>query len=151
MNITDYLNCNLIFLDLDAANKDVAIAQLVELMSQNMELDNPAEFLNIVQQREKLGNTGIGHGIALPHARSNSVKEIVIAMARLTKGVEFDSDDKIPVRLIFLIGTPLNSVGEYLKALARLSRLLRGDDFRKKLLTAETSQDICDIFNEEDS
>ena len=147
MKISNYLRSDLIFLDLDAQRKDNAIAKIVELMEKNHVLTDSSAFLSEVLQRESLGSTAIGKGVALPHARTQNVKEIVIAFARLKEGVDFGAEDKEPVRLIFLLGTPLDAVGEYLKVLARLSKLLRDAKIRKGLLKAESPKEVLELFS----
>ena len=147
MKISNYLRSDLIFLDLDAQRKDNAIAKIVELMEKNHVLTDSGAFLNEVLQRESLGSTAIGKGVALPHARTQNVKEIVIAFARLKEGVDFEAEDREPVRLIFLLGTPLDAVGEYLKVLARLSKLLRDAKIRKGLLKAESPKEVLELFS----
>ena len=151
MRIVDYLRDSLIFLDIEAKDKNMAIAKIVELMDKSDVFSNASKFLNEVYQRESLGSTGIGKGIALPHARTQNVKNIVISITRLKDGIDFDSEDKHPVKLIFLLGTPLKAVGEYLKVLAKLSKLLREDKIRHQLLKADTAVEIRKIFeNAED-
>ena len=148
MRIADYLRDSLIFLDVEAKDKDSAIAKIVELMDKNDVFTDAKKFLNEVYQRESLGSTGIGYGIALPHARTQNVNKIVIAITRLKEGIEFGSEDKKPVKLIFLLGTPLKAVGEYLKVLAKLSKLLREDKMRNSVLKAESPVDIRKIFED---
>jgi len=148
LRISDYLRDSLIFLDVEADSKDAAIAKTIELMSQSNVILDAGKFLQDVLEREKLGSTGIGKGVALPHARTAQVKQIIVAMTRLTKGVDFGSEDNEPVRLIFLIGTPLKAVGEYLKVLAKLSKILRQDKIRKKLLKAESAVEVRKILED---
>ena len=148
MRIADYLRDSLIFLDLETKDKRSTIAKIVDLMDKNNIFANASKFLNEVNQRESLGSTGIGKGIALPHARTQNVKDITISMTRLKEGVEFGSEDKQPVKLIFLLGTPLNAVGEYLKVLAKLSKLLRDDKIRNQILKVETPVQIRKIFED---
>jgi len=148
VRIADYLQDHLIFLDIDAADKNSAITKIVELMDQNDVFMDADKFLNEVFQRESLGSTGIGKGVAMPHARTQNVKNIVISITRLKKGVDYDSEDKQPVRLVFLLGTPLKAVGEYLKVLAKLSKLLREDKVRSLILKAETPHQIRKIFED---
>lgn len=145
MKVSDYLREQLVLLDVDAFDKKSAIAKTVENMAMLNVLTNPARFLEEVMEREALGSTAIGGGVALPHARTQSVSEIVIAITRLKKGVIF-SPDQEPVRLLILIGTPIKSVGEYLKVLARLSKFLRDDSIRNALLSAQTGSQVIGIF-----
>ncbi len=148
MRIADYLSDGLIFLDIEATDKDTTIAKIVELMDNNKILSDASGFLSEVNQRESLGSTGIGYGIALPHARTQNVKNIVISVTRLKNGVDFGAEDKKPVKLVFLLGTPLKAVGEYLKVLAKLSKLLRDEKIRDQILVAQTPSEIRRIFED---
>ncbi len=148
MRLTNYLRDSLIFLDIEAKDKEEAISKIVDLMYESKAISDAKKFKNEVNQRESLGSTGIGNGVALPHARTQNVKEIVIAIARLKSEVEFNAEDGKPVRTIFLLGTPLKAVGEYLKVLARLSKLLRGDQVRKSLLKANSPVEVRKILED---
>jgi len=148
VRIADYLQDHLIFLDIEATDKNSAITKIVELMDQNDIFMDADKFKTEVFQRESLGSTGIGKGVALPHARTQNVKNIIISITRLKKGIDYDSEDKQPVRLVFLLGTPLKAVGEYLKVLAKLSKLLREDKVRNLILKADTPYQIRKIFED---
>lgn len=151
MRIIDYMRHTLIFLDIDAEDKDEAITKTVEMMKLKGAVNNVQKFVDAVFERESLGSTAIGKGMALPHARTQQIDQITIAMTRLKKGVEFGAADGQPVNLIFLLGTPLKAVGEYLAVLAKLSKILREDKTRKKFLKAKTSREIEAVFSEVES
>ncbi len=148
MKISELLNLDFIKLDIDSKDKKEAIKEMVDLMQGCDQIESLDSFLEDIYAREKLGSTGIGEGIALPHARSKGIKQIVISFGRSFAGVEFDALDSNPVHLIFLIGTPKDDVGSYLKTLAQLSRLLKKEYFRKKLLSADSKEEILNIFKE---
>ncbi len=148
MRIIDYMRHSLIFLDVEAADKREAISKTVELMKQKGAVKNAQKFIDAVFERESLGSTAIGKGVALPHARTQEIEQIAVAMTRLKKGVDFGAGDGEPVNLIFLLGTPLKAVGEYLAVLAKLSKMIRDDKTRKKLLKAKTIDDVEAVFNE---
>lgn len=148
MRLANYLRDSLIFLDIEAKDKEDAIAKIIDSMYESKTIFDLKKFLGEVNQRENLGSTGIGKGVALPHARTQNVKEIVIAATRLKAPVDFNSEDKQPVQLIFLLGTPLKAVGEYLQVLARLSKLLREDKIRKSLLKANSPVQVRKIFED---
>jgi PTS system nitrogen regulatory IIA component len=105
-------------------------------------------FLEDVFERERLGTTGIGDGIAIPHARTDAVDQLVIALGRSARGVEFESLDGKKVKLLFLMGTPKGSVSHYLKILAQLTRLLKEGTFRDKLLEARDKEIVVSLFRE---
>ncbi len=148
MRLLDYLSTKLIFLDLAGKDKNDVIAKVVHLMKQQKAIDDEKDFIKEVFQREALGCTAIGGNVAIPHARTKAVKKIIIAFARLTPGIDFGAEDKEPVRLLFVLGTPLDAVGEYLKVLARLSKLLKEEKTRLKLLQVKTAQEAYKVVEE---
>ena len=149
MKIGDYLREDRIILDLKAHNKEETIREMSALLKDTEEITDFAVFLQDVFEREKLSSTGIGHEIAIPHARSNAVEDFVIAFGRSPQGIEFESLDGNPAKLIFLMGTPKEKrLDAYLKLLARLSRLLAKESFRNSLLKASTAEEIIELFRE---
>ncbi|MDP8253442.1 MAG: PTS sugar transporter subunit IIA [Candidatus Kaelpia aquatica] len=148
MKISELLDSNFIKLDVESKDKREAIKEIVDLMQGCSQIEDLDSFLGDIYAREKLGSTGIGEGIALPHARSKGVKRLTISFGRSLSGVDFDALDANPAHLIFLIGTPFDDVGNYLKTLAQLSRLLKKEYFRKKLLLAESKEEVLSIFKE---
>jgi PTS system nitrogen regulatory IIA component len=101
--------------------------------------------------REKLGSTGIGDGIAIPHGKIRDLGGVVASFGRSREGVDFESIDQKPTHLFFLLVAPENSAGMHLKALARISRLLKDPNFRKKLMGAGDKDELFQIISEEDS
>ena len=148
MKLLEYLSTDLIFLDLSGKDKHDVITKVVHLMKQQKAIDDEKDFLKEVFQREALGCTAIGGNVAIPHARTKTVKKIIIAFARLTPAVDFDAMDKAPVRLLFILGTPLDAVGEYLKVLAKLSKLLKEEKTRNNLLRAKNPFEVCKVLED---
>jgi nitrogen PTS system EIIA component len=148
LRLLEYISTNSVFLDIVAHDKNEAISQVVESMAKAHLIQNSEEFKKEVFERERLGSTGIGKGIAIPHARTRAVNKLIIAFARLQKGVDFGAEDDDPVRLIFLLGTPVDTVGDYLKILAKLSRLLKENGLRKQLLKAHTNDQVIALLEE---
>ena len=146
MRLTDYLDNQLILLDLRAASKSEALALITARLAEKKMIDDADEFLADVHKREGQGCTAIGRGIAIPHSRSKTLKRIVLAMARLRTGVDFGAEDGTPVRLVFLLGTPEEKAGEYLKVLGRLSKRLRENGLREKLLEAIDPADVLKLL-----
>ena len=146
MNIAKYLKEERICLNLEAAEKKPAIRELASFLRGAKEVTNFNSFLKDVFEREKVGTTGIGSGIAIPHARTDAVSEFVIAFGRSAKGAEFQSLDSKPVKLIFLMGAPKQNLNGYLRILARLTRLLKKVDFRKSLMEASCAREIIEGF-----
>jgi PTS system nitrogen regulatory IIA component len=111
---------------------------------------NRTKAIDVLQQREKLGSTGIGDGVAIPHAKVSDIRELVLAFGRSREGIAFDANDGKPVRLFFLLLAPENSTGQHLKALAKISKMLKTPNFRKKLIDAKTKSDLFKAIVEQD-
>ncbi len=147
MKISDYLKEKMIELDLKSENKEETIKELGRILCKSACVNNHDDYINDVFAREELCTTGIGRGIALPHARTDNVNGFVIAFGRSTKGVDFQSLDQKPVKLVFLMGTPQSEEMKiYLHILAHLNRLLQKEDFREQLLKAASPAEIIDAF-----
>ena len=150
MELTEFISPQLIKLELQSTRKVDAIKELIDLLDRAGYVTDAEAFLKSVLEREKVGSTGIGKGIAIPHSRTATVREVVVAIGRSPAGIEFDALDNKPVQLIFLIAAPVESGGLYLKALARLSRLLRYQEFRNELMEAKTVDDVIKIISAEE-
>jgi len=144
--IRNLLKPEYVFLELSGKSRLDVIHKIVQKMSGIDEIDDLDQFEKEVVRREREIPTGLQKGAALPHARSRVVKKIVMAFARLKKGVDFGADSGEPARLIFLFGVPNDAINEYLKLVANLCRLLREEDFRSKLLDAKNSEDVIEIM-----
>lgn len=151
MKIMDFLNKNAISANIKAANKEGVIRELVELLASATDIKNKEDLIKAVLAREALGSTGIGQGVGIPHAKSQVVKELVAAFGISQSGVNFDSLDGEPVNIFFLLIAPEESAGPHLKALARISRMLKNKYFRDILKKAKDENEILNIIQEEDS
>ena len=107
-------------------------------------------MLRVLLEREKLGSTGIGDGIAIPHGKLAGLDEILVAFGRSREGIAFEAMDGKPVHLFFFLMAPENSAGRHLKALAKISRMLKDAAFRENLLEAKTHDDLVRIIAEKD-
>jgi mannitol/fructose-specific phosphotransferase system IIA component (Ntr-type) len=123
-------------LELNAKQKNAALREVAELLLPRQCIANFDIFYREILERERISNTALGHDVAIPHARTEQCTEILIAVGRSSTGIDFDSKESGPVRLIFLIGTPKQMVTDYLHIVGHLARLLRRDDLRQQLLTA---------------
>jgi len=150
LELTEFISPNLVKLELSSTKKVDAIKELIELLDKAGFVTDADVFLKSVLEREKVGSTGIGKGIAIPHSRTSTVREVVVAIGRSKEGIEFEALDNRPVHLIFLIAAPVESGGLYLKALARLSRLLRYQEFRNELMEAKTIEEVIKIISSEE-
>jgi len=149
MKISDILKLDAIIADLKAKNKPEAIKELSQAVSPvaGAEIEDVAAVL---MEREHLGSTGIGGGIAIPHGKLETVKSIAVGFGRSIKGIEFESLDNRPVHLFFLLLTPEHSTGGHLKVLAQISKLLKMDQFKERLLAAGSTEQIHQIILEND-
>jgi PTS system nitrogen regulatory IIA component len=150
MKINELLRREFVLEQLKAENKRDALAELVGVFSQaKMNVDSEA-MLHVLLERERLGSTGIGDGIAIPHGKLSELAEMVVSFGRSREGIAFDAMDGKPVHLFFLLMAPENSAGQHLKALAKISRMLKDAHFRKNLLEAEGEEDLFRIITEKD-
>lgn len=148
MRLSDYLDPDLILLDLPALDKGDALAQIAARLFEKKMISDREEFLSDVNKREVQGCTAIGRCMAIPHARTRTLKKIIVVMARLRTGIDFNAEDGEPVRLVFLIGTPEDRAGEYLKVLARLSKLLKENGLPKELLKADSGTEVLELLEQ---
>ena len=147
MALTQFLNERLIKLNLIANNKIDVITELVDLMHSSGEIEDKELFLESVIEREGMGSTGIGHGVAIPHGRADVAKRLIIAFGRSPEGIEFDAIDNQKVNLFFMLAPPKGDMGLYLKALAELARLLNQEEFRKALVNARSPEEVIAIID----
>lgn len=146
--ITDLLKIKCICLDAKAVTKEEAINQAVELMGKSGNLLDAQEYKQAVLRREEEGSTGIGEGIAIPHAKSSSVKHASLVGMVFPDGVEFQSLDGEKVRLLFMIAAPDGKNEEHLEILSQLSELLMNPEFIQKLLDSKNPQEFCAVIDE---
>ena len=150
MKILDIVTPEAVLDDLRAETKEGVLRELSEVIS-GMVPSLPADRLtSILMERESLGSTGIGDGVAIPHGKVAGIERLVAAFGRSRKGVQFHSLDGKPAHLFFVIMAPEYSAGMHLKALARISRLLKDERFRRSLLEAADADGLRRIFQEED-
>jgi len=150
MKLSKFCEENLVIFDMKASSKDEAIDELVGLAASSNMIKDEQMLLQDVKEREELVTTGVGYGVAFPHAKTRSAKGIVIAFGRSNKGIEFDAMDHKPVKLFFLIAAPEDAIGAHLNVMARLSYLMKSEDNRKKLLEATSPGDVLLLIDKVD-
>ncbi len=150
MKILDFLVPDAILVDLSAHSKKEVLAELVDALARAGRVSEPKKIVEVLLEREELGSTGIGGRIAIPHGKSPAVKELCAAFGISREGVAYDSLDGEPVNIFFLLMAPEGSAGVHLKALARISGLLKDKFFKKALLSAQTKQDVIRIIESEE-
>lgn len=136
--------------NLTSGNKKDVLEELIDVMIKNGLKINSAKAIDVLLQREKLGSTGIGEGVAIPHGKVPDLQDLVVAFGRSKKGIDFDAIDGKPVHLFFLLLAPENSTGQHLKALAKISKMLKTPNFRKTLLEAQSRNDLFKAIVEQD-
>jgi PTS system nitrogen regulatory IIA component len=152
MQITEFLSKKAILPDIKSTKKEDVIKELVDALvdAGDIEKRSRNKLIEALMSRESLGSTAIGQGIAIPHAKSDCVDKLVAAFGLSGKGVDFDSLDGEPAHIFFLLVAPQDSAGPHLKALARISRLLKDKYFRDTLRACEDEKAITRAITQED-
>ncbi len=150
MKIVDIISPDAFISHLRSQTKKDVLRELSERVERTMPSIGADILTSILLERENLGSTGIGDGIAIPHGKSSQLDRLVAAFGRSIPGVPFDSMDGKPTHLIFLLAGPTESTGIQLRALTRISRLLMNETFRQQLMAAGDADDLWKIFKKED-
>ena len=150
MKVFDFLDKDAIKADMKSTKKEDVIKELVGLLSSTRSIKDKASLVQTLMNRESLGSTGIGQGIGIPHAKSNCVKELVGVLGVSKNGVDFDSLDGEPTYIFMLLVAPEDAAGPHLKALARISRMLKDKFVRDALIAAKDEKAILNIIARED-
>lgn len=150
MLLTELLTPDRIRIPLRAENKDALLRELVQVLAADRAIDE-AEVLRAVRERESVLSTGIGHGVAIPHGKSSAVPELRMAAGLTAAPIEFDALDGQPVALFFLLVGPETAAGPHIKALSRISRLVRRDDVRDRLIGAKSSAEFMEALRDAES
>ncbi len=150
VKLSQILDPQCIKLNLEARRKKDTIREMVDLLSQAGKIKDSQKVQEEIIQREKMGTTGIGGGIAIPHIMTDQVHRTIMAFGRKKEGVKFDSLDEQPVYLIFLLVGPKQDARLHLKVLCGLSRSLHNPQFKKALLEAQEEREIIRIFQDQE-
>jgi PTS system nitrogen regulatory IIA component len=151
MKIDEILKKESVIADLVGKNKLEVIKEMIECLKQNNIIKDDQALFATLMEREKLGSTGIGENVAIPHGKSDELTQIITVFARSLGGVNFESLDQKPVHFVCMVIAPVHSTGQHLKALARISRLFKNQALREGILKAEDTNAIYSILLEEDS
>lgn len=146
IKISKYLDPQLVVF-LDVKDRDEALHAMIERLHNTKKLNNDHVFYNAIMEREKIVSTGIGMGVAIPHAKLSEFDDFFICVGVLQKGVEWHALDGTPVRIIFMIGGPDDKQTEYLQILSGLTSALKDEERRKKMLTLNSPLAIIELFN----
>ena len=152
MKTSEFLCAKAVSSDLKSTTKSDVIAELVDLLISAGSVDKKhrKKILEVLMAREALGSTAIGQGIAIPHGKCDCIKKLVGCLGVSRQGIKFDSLDGEPAYIFFLLIAPVDSAGPHLKALARISRLLKDKYIRESLKTAKDDKSIVTIVQHED-
>lgn len=146
--LTDILTAIRVKVPLEGTTKDEVLRELVDVLAADGSVADPEAALRVVQQRERVLSTGIGHGVALPHGKTDACPELVIAAGVTAEPVEFNALDSEPVRLIFLLVGPESAAGSHIKALSRISRLVRQPEVRERLTESSDPESFLETLRE---
>jgi PTS system nitrogen regulatory IIA component len=149
MKIMDVLNSNAINVDLKARDKKGILDELVAPVAEETGASHD-KLVKVLMDRERLGSTGIGGGIGIPHGKLKNLESLILGFGLSRQGIDFESMDGRPTHIYFLLLTPESSAGVHLKLLARISRLLKNDGVKERLMQAQAPQDVITIIEEED-
>lgn len=150
MKIGDILKPDCVIADIQAQTKKDILTELSRPIAEAFDI-NLEEMVSVLLNREKLGSTGIGEGVAIPHGKINGLKTIAAAVGKNNQGLKFDALDGKPCHIFFLLVAPGNSVSGHLKALARASMLLKNPSLREGLMNTTTTQELYDVLLEYDN
>lgn len=148
MKLSKFSEENLIVFDLKADSKDVVIEELVDLINVSNMVSDKDMLLKDIKDREELVTTGIGYGVAFPHAKTKSVKGIVIAFGRSNEGIDFEAIDHKPVNLFFIIAAPEDAIGAHLNVMSRLSYLMKSEENRQTLMTVTSPGEVLELIDQ---
>ena len=151
MKISDILKKEHVLKELNSCDKKNVLDELSSFLEDEGEITDKESLLAALIEREKLGSTGIGENVAIPHAKISEIDKIITVFGRSKNGVEFESLDQKPVNFIFLVIAPENSTSQHLKALARISRLFKNPSLRESVLRTNEADQIYSILVDEDS
>jgi len=135
---------------LTSTSKEGILRELVRVLTRVEKQIDEERMMETLLERESLGSTGIGEGVAIPHGKSKDVQKLLASFGRSLPGMDFQSMDGKPTHLFFLLVAPENSAGIHLKALAKISRLMKDQSFRKRLMEAKSAEEIYALFSEGD-
>jgi len=151
MGFTQNLQPNCVKVPVESRDKEAVIAELVDLLDANGLLSDRNVALQAVLMRERIQSTGTGVGIAIPHGKCKAVKKLVMAVGIAREPIEFHSVDGKPVTILILLISPADQTGPHIQALAKISRLMLNEDFRKKLEKAASAEEVYGLLNKPDN
>ena len=149
--VAEYIKAETVELDLESKNKNAVIKELFENIKKNGQIKNEELALEDLCTRENMGSTGIGKNVAVPHAKTDAVNELTVTIGISKNGIEYEAIDDENVNIFFMFLCPKDQAQEYLRILARISRLVKEDKFRESLMKAKTKEEIVEIIRKEEN
>jgi mannitol/fructose-specific phosphotransferase system IIA component (Ntr-type) len=149
--LSELLSAERVKVPLDSRTKSDVLQELVELVTSDRENRDTGAILSSVREREMVLSTGVGGGVAIPHGKTPHIDQLVLAAGVAPEPIDFDALDGKPVRLFFLLVGPESASGAHVKALSRISRLLRRESLRSDLLAARSSEDVLRMIRESEA
>lgn len=150
MKLSDLLHKDFVISELKGTVKEDIINELINLFENDKRVIDIKKVRDAVLDREKIMSTGVGKGFAIPHGKTNAVNEILAAFGKTEKPIDYQALDNQPVHLVFLLVGKDNMVSTHIKLLSRISRMMNKDEFRDKLKSAKTSEEIVELFKVEE-
>jgi fructose-specific phosphotransferase system IIA component len=150
MKVFELLEESFILTDFKSDDKKDIINELIDLHKEDKNVNDLEKVRTAIHEREKEMSTGIGNGFAIPHGKTNAVKDVIVSFGKTTRDIDYNALDGNPVHLVFLLVGKVDLVSKYIKLLSRISRVMNKDDFREKILNAKTKDEIINIFKEEE-
>ncbi|MGA9115295.1 MAG: PTS sugar transporter subunit IIA [Bacteroidota bacterium] len=151
MRISDILTEDLVATGLPGDSKEGVMEAMIDLVASSPKVLDKQKVREAILDREKIMSTGVGNGFAIPHGKTDAVSDIVAAFAVTAEPIDYQSLDEKPVRLVFLLVGKNNMVGPHIKLLSRISRLMNKEEFRKRLLEAESARQVLEMFRLEEA
>ena len=151
MILTQILQPTCVKVPLEGRDKNSVITELVDLLDKNNLIQDRQMVLEAVFTRERTRSTGIGSGIAIPHGKCNAVRELIMALGIAKEPVDFDSVDRKPVSIVILLVSPADQTGPHIQALARISRLMLDEEFKKALEHAPSAKAAYELMSERET
>jgi fructose-specific phosphotransferase system IIA component len=151
MHIASILEENYIAIKLPAMTKEQALNSMVDMLKGSPKVLDLEKVRTAILEREKIMSTGVGHGFAIPHGKTDALTDIIAAFAVTAAPIDFHALDQQPVQLIFMLVGRETHVGTHLKLLSRVSRLMNNETFRQQLLDAKSPAEVLELFNQEEN
>jgi fructose-specific phosphotransferase system IIA component len=150
MHISSILEEQFIAIRIPASSKEQALNMMIDMLGKSPKVLDLERVRSAILEREKLMSTGVGHGFAIPHGKTDALEDIIAAFAITENPIDFQALDNQPVQLIFMLVGKETHVGTHLKLLSRISRLMNNQGFREQLLNATTAAEVLQLFDEEE-